>query len=171
MADNESIEDVFPNVILRIKGAGAWPLASGIGGYPGRDNNGAVLFVPKLKEGTLFITNQRIVFLRRKLDWKDGYLAFKEARFLGSAPNEARKRGYMKFNAWWEGETPNGSLLRALACGGLEYCEILPDDIARLERGILGSKVRIETLGKAYCLRLTRKQADAVARLIRGRGT
>lgn len=172
LADNESVVAVFPRAMFRIKGAGAGVLSSGVGGYPGKDNDKTVLFVPKLKEGTLFVTTQRIVFLRRKIDWKDGYLTFKEAWWLGNPPNGVRKDGYVKFaNAWWAGDAPDGSLLRVLACGGLEYCEISPGDISRLDRGILGGKLRIDAQGRAYVLRLTRKQTEAVGHLIRKKGS
>ncbi len=146
LADNESVLAFFPGVILRIRGADAGILDSGTGGYPGKDKNEAVLFVPKLKKGTLFITSQRIVFLRREIDWKAGYLAFKEGVRAVTAPDM--------------------TLSRVLACGGLEYCEISLGDIARLDRNMLGGKLRIETHGRVYVLGLTRKQAEAVARLM-----
>lgn len=92
---------------------------------------------------------------------------FKDALMSRNRPNGIHKDGYVKFvNPWRVGNAPDWPLLRVLACGGLEYCEISPGDISQLDRSILGGKLRIDAQGRAYVLRLTRNQTEAVARLL-----
>jgi hypothetical protein len=135
----ETMVAAFPRVFLRIKGAEAGIFDSGDGGYPGDCRGGVYRFEPGIRQGTLYITNRRIIFLRRRVDWKDGYQTFKRL---------ARRRPSAEF-----------MLQNILACGAIEFCEILLEDIQQMHTGIFGLKILIETQGRVYALRLTRKQA------------
>jgi hypothetical protein len=151
LTGGEAMVAVFPGEVLRIKGAGASLFAKGVGGYPGKSADGAVMFVPRLKPGTLFVTSRRIVFLRRRNDWKMGFMAF--------------IRGLKEMDA------PDGAPSEALACGGIEYCEIALEDIKRLDRDLLGGRLRLETRGREYVVRLTRKQSEMISGLVGVKGS
>lgn len=150
LSDGETLVAVFPREVLRIKGAGAGLFAKGVGGYPGKSADGAVMFVPRLKPGTLFVTNRRMVFLRRRNDWRAGFMAF--------------IRGPREMGA------PDGAPSEALACGGIEYCEMALEDIKRLDRDPFGGRLRLETRGREYVVRLTRKQSEVVSDLVGVKG-
>ena len=146
MAEGESIIATFPRVFLRIKGADAGLFSSGSGGYPGTGERKVIPFIPKLREGSLFVTDRRIVYIRRQIDWRTGFLAYvKGARVT---------------------DAPAGAPGDVLACGAIEYCEIYRDDIERLERGLFGGKLGLDARGRRYVVRLTKRQADAVGSMI-----
>jgi len=141
LEDDESLVATFPGTMLRIRGGQGSIFDSGAGGYPGKDQRN-VFFVPWIKKGTLFITTKRIVFLRRAIDWKTGYLAY--------------KRGVVeKYN-------PAGGPPKVLGCAGLEFCEILASDVRSRKQGLVGGTITLESHGRVYRLRLSRRQFVAV---------
>lgn len=143
--DGETIVAVFPRVVLRIKGGEAGLFDSTVGGYPGM-NDKTVMFAPKSKKGTMFITSRRIIFIRREIDWKAGYHAY--------------TRGVKAVSA------PEGAPARFLGCAGLEFCEILTCDIDGLERSPLGGVLRLRAGNRTFRLRLSRRQLRAAAAII-----
>jgi hypothetical protein len=169
LAENESVIAIFPRTILRLRGAGAGVLATGAGGYPGKDNHGTVLFIPKLKEGTLFVTSRRLVFLRRKIDWKEAYAEFKRSVRAEVSMRDQKKVHVYYNNQRYEGIPPEMPFWRALLSGGLEYCEIPLEEIVRLDRSSTGGRIWIESHRRSYIMRLTRGQAETVALLTRGK--
>lgn len=142
LQSDETLVAKFPETKLRIRGEHAGVIASSAGGYPGNEEGKTVFFVPEAKEGTLYVTDRRILFLRRGIDWKAGYLAYKE----GAIPTDA----------------PSNAPSRVLACAGLEYFEIGLEDIVGLDAGFFGGSLRLEEHGRTFRLDLTRKQLRAI---------
>jgi len=169
LGDGESVIATFPGAVLRLKGADANLLADGAGGYPGRSGRKVVRFSPRLKEGSLFVTNRRILFLRRSHGWKEGYTAFREAIRLDTSLRGGASIRVKYAEPWMESFATNLPLMGMLHCAGLEYCEIPLEEIVSLQRTFTGGRIRIESDGRAYSLSLTKGQAESVAKLLGAR--
>ncbi len=142
LQDGERIVNVFPGTWFRISGEIAGPLASGAGGYPGPGEDSSTYFDPTARKGTLFVTDRRLLYLRRKFDWKGGYLAYRDHDRARNCPKDAPER--------------------ALGCAGLEYFEIPLGDVKSVNRGVFRGSLLIMHQDRSYTLRLPGKQLRAI---------
>lgn len=164
---DERIVATFPQTWLRLTGLEADLLDHGIGGYPTVDGEVA-LFNPGKRPGTLFVTNMRLVFLRRSEDWPKKYHAYKNRTFeqtldrvflsghdLVALLEELR---YDQAGRW----NSRPSKEHILDYAGIEFCEILLDEISGLERSRFGGYAFIDAKQRKYRLRLDREPFTAV---------
>ncbi len=146
LADDEKIVATFPEILFKIRGGYAGSFERGEGGY--RDSSGSVYgFNPYARPGTLFVTTRRIMFIRRKWGWKDGYLAFRRAISIGALDE----------------------VERALLCGGIEYFDIPLEEIKGQRSTVLGGYLWISAGDVRYRVHLGRKELACIRELTSGR--
>lgn len=121
--------------------------------FPTKDGM-LVKFYPQDGWGTMYLTDRRMLFLRRPSPMHLGVVY-----------------GVSKYGD--PGKVPWNNVRRASAVvsgGGLEFLEIRYEDIIRYDRGLGSARIRFRVVEDEYVLRLPRKAFDTISSILDLRG-